>query len=259
VPLRPEPDGGRFALDPAELAAAISPRTRLILVNSPHNPTGTVLTAAELEAVADLCRTRDLIAVTDEVYEHLTFDGTRHLPLATLADMRDRTVSISSAGKTFSVTGWKIGWVCAPEPLVRAISTVHQFLTFTHSGPLQLAVADALDHETAWVEDLRRSLESRRDRLATGLEAAGFAVHRPQATYFVLADGRSLGFDDGDVLARRMPTEVGVVGIPVGGFCDHPEVGRAFVRFTFCKRDDVLDDAVARLTAWSGGTGRARL
>jgi N-succinyldiaminopimelate aminotransferase len=251
VPLRPEPDGGRFALDPDALRAAVTPRTRLLLINSPHNPTGTVLTRAELDTVADACREHDLIAVTDEVYEHLSFDGTTHIPLATLPGMRERTVSISSAGKTFSVTGWKIGWVCAPAELVRAVSTVKQFLTFTHSGPLQLAVAYALDNEGPWVAELRTSLQSRRDRLADGLAKAGFTVHRPQATYFVLADGRPLGLDDGDAAARRMPAEVGVVGIPVSVFCDHPEVGKPFIRFAFCKRDDVLDDAVARLSGWS--------
>jgi N-succinyldiaminopimelate aminotransferase len=251
VPLRPEPDGGRFALDPQALRAAVTPRTRLLLINSPHNPTGTVLTRTELDTVADICREHDLIAVTDEVYEHLTFDGATHIPLATLPGMRERTVSISSAGKTFSVTGWKIGWVCAPAELVRAVSTVKQFLTFTHSGPLQLAAAYALDNESAWVAELRASLQSRRDRLADGLAKAGFTVHRPQATYFVLTDGRPLGLDDGDAAARRMPAEVGVVGIPVSVFCDHPDVGKPFIRFAFCKRDDVLDDAVARLSGWS--------
>jgi N-succinyldiaminopimelate aminotransferase len=251
VPLRPEPDGGRFALDPDALRAAVTPRTRLLLINSPHNPTGTVLRAAELEAIAELCRDRDLIAVTDEVYEHLTYDGTRHIALATLPGMRERTVSISSGGKSFSVTGWKIGWICAPAELIRAVSTVKQFLTFTHSGPFQLAIAHALDHESAWVRELRDSLQSRRDRLADGLAKAGFDVHRPQGGYFVLADGRPLGLDDGDKAARRMPAEVGVVGVPVSVFCDHDEVGRPFVRFAFCKRDVVLDDAVARLSNWS--------
>jgi N-succinyldiaminopimelate aminotransferase len=251
VPLRPEPDGGRFALDPDALRAAVTPRTRLLLVNSPHNPTGTVLTRAEFEAIAELCRDRDLIAVTDEVYEHLTFDGTRHIALATLPGMRERTVSVSSGGKTFSVTGWKIGWICAPAELIRAVSTVKQFLTFTHSGPFQLAIAHALDHESGWVGELRDSLQSRRDRLADGLAKAGFDVHRPQGGYFVLADGRPLGLDDGDKAARRMPAEVGVVGVPVSVFCDHDEVGRPFIRFAFCKRDDVLDDAVARLSSWS--------
>jgi N-succinyldiaminopimelate aminotransferase len=258
VPLRPEPGGGRFALDPEALRAAVSPRTRLVLINSPHNPTGTVLTLAELETVAELCRDRDLIAVTDEVYEHLTFDGARHIPLATLPGMRERTVSISSAGKTFSVTGWKIGWICAPAGLISAVSTVKQFLTFTHSAPMQVAVAEALDGESAWVAESCRSLQARRDRLTAGLQSAGFEVQRSQGTYFVLADGRPLGHDDGAELARRLPVEVGVVGIPVAVFCDHADVGRPYVRFAFCKRDDVLDDAVARLRDWShAGVGPA--
>src|SRR5690606_13964177 len=148
------PSGGRFAFDPDELRAAITPRTRVILVNSPHNPTGAVLTRGELELIAELCREHDLIAVTDEVYEHLTFDGVEHIPLATLPGMRERTVMISSAGKTFSVTGWKTGWVCAPAPLVTAVQTVKQFLTFTASAPWQIAVAYGLRHEREWVSAL---------------------------------------------------------------------------------------------------------
>src|SRR5512144_2184114 len=177
VTLRPASEEGRFAFDPADLRAAVGPRTKLVLVNSPHNPTGTVFTRAELECVAEVCRDRDLLAVTDEVYEHLVFDGAEHVPLATLPGMRERTVSISSAGKTFSVTGWKIGWLCAPAALVTAVTTVKQFLTFTHSGPFQVAVAHALAGELAWVASLRSSLQARRDRLVDGLRAAGFGVH----------------------------------------------------------------------------------
>ncbi|MBV9368269.1 MAG: pyridoxal phosphate-dependent aminotransferase [Frankiales bacterium] len=251
VPLRPESPGGRFAFDPNELRAAITPRTRLLLLNSPHNPTGTALTVEELQTVADVAIEHDLIVVTDEVYEHLTFDDVVHVPIATLPGMRERTVSVSSAGKTFSVTGWKVGWICAPAALVRAVMTVKQFLTFTHSGPLQLAVAHGLLREMEWVEALRSSLQLRRDRLADGLAAVGLDVHRPEATYFIQADVRPLGLTDGEAFARMLPHEAGVVGIPTAVFCDDPDVGRPFVRFAFCKRDDVLDEAVGRLLGYA--------
>jgi N-succinyldiaminopimelate aminotransferase len=251
VALRPAEPGGRFTFDPAELRAAVTGRTRVILLNSPHNPTGTALTAAELQHVADLAIEHDLIVVTDEVYEHLTFDDVRHVPIATLPGMRERTVSISSAGKTFSVTGWKIGWICAPAQFVRAVTTVKQFMTFTHNGPMQLAVAHGLSRELEWVEALRSSLQLRRDRLANGLRDVGLTVHVPQATYFVVADVRPLGLEDGEEFARALPHRGGVVGIPVGVFCDDPAVGRPYVRFAFCKRDDVLDEAVERLHSFA--------
>jgi N-succinyldiaminopimelate aminotransferase len=257
VPLRAESSGGRFTFDADELNAAVTARTRIILLNSPHNPTGTALTAEELQQVADIAIDRDLIVVTDEVYEHLTYDGVRHLPIASLPGMRERTVSVSSAGKTFSVTGWKVGWICAPAPLVKAVMTVKQFLTFTHSGPMQLAVAHGLLREMEWVEALRSSLELRRERLAAGLAEVGLAVHQPQATYFVQADVRPLGIDDGAAFARSLPHDAGVVGIPTAAFCDHPEVGRPYVRFAFCKRDDVLDEAVERLVAYAERRHRA--
>ncbi|MEP6695284.1 MAG: pyridoxal phosphate-dependent aminotransferase [Pseudonocardiales bacterium] len=246
VTLRPSAQG-RFSFDPAALRAAVGPRTRLVLVNSPHNPTGTVLALDELTEIAALCLEHDLLAVTDEVYEHLTFDGVAHVPLATLPGMRERTVSISSAGKTFSVTGWKIGWICAPPELIAAVRTVKQFLTFTANGALQLAVAHALTHEQAWVEALRASLESKRDRLAAGLMTAGFGVVRPDGTYFIQADVGPLGFTDGTELAWALPARVGVAAIPTAVFYDDPEAGRPFVRFAFCKRDEVLDEAVSRL------------
>jgi len=251
VGLRPEQPGGRFTFDPDELRAAVTPRTRVILLNSPHNPTGTALTVDELQQIADVAVEHDLIVITDEVYEHLTFDDVVHVPIATLPGMRERTVSVSSAGKTFSVTGWKIGWICAPPAMVRAVNTVKQFLTFTHSGAMQLAVAHGLAREMEWVEALRSSLQLRRDRLADGLAAIGVGVHRPQATYFIQVDVRPLGIDDGEAFARSLPHDAGVVGIPTAVFCDHPDVGRPFVRFAFCKRDDVLDEAVARLTSYA--------
>ncbi|RCV51128.1 pyridoxal phosphate-dependent aminotransferase [Marinitenerispora sediminis] len=251
VTLRPDPsdEGGRFAFDPDELRAAVGPRTRAVIVNSPHNPTGTVLTEAELGVIAEVCREHDVIAITDEVYEHLTFDGVAHVPLASLPGMRERTLAVSSAGKTFSVTGWKTGWVMGPRPLVDAVRTVNQFLTFTANAALQLAVADALRDEADWVRAQRDALQRKRDRLSAGLRAAGFRVLRPQGTYFVMADIRPLGLSEGVDLARSLPRTAGVAAVPAQVFYDRPDEGRHLVRFAFCKRDEVLDEAVARLAA----------
>ncbi|MDQ6874717.1 MAG: pyridoxal phosphate-dependent aminotransferase [Actinomycetota bacterium] len=251
VTLRPAGAGGRFTFDPDQLRAAMGPRTRLLLVNSPHNPTGTVFDATETEAIASVCRDHDVLAVTDEVYEHLTYDGIRHVPLASLPGMRERTITISSAGKTFSVTGWKIGWLCAPAALVSAVRTVKQFLTFTANGPFQLAVAHGLEHEMAWVESLRAALEAKRDRLTAGLLAAGFGVHPAAGTYFVQADVRPLGRSDGTELAWSLPERAGVAGIPTAVFYDDADAGRPFVRFAFCKADGVLDEAIRRLARLS--------
>ncbi|MFV2195876.1 pyridoxal phosphate-dependent aminotransferase [Nocardiopsis sp. LOL_012] len=250
VPLRPDPERGAFTFDPDELRAAVGPRTRMVIVNTPHNPTGTVFTADELEIIADLCREHDLIALTDEVYEFLTFDGRPHLPLASLPGMGERTLSVSSVGKIFAVTGWKLGWVTGPEPLVRAVRTVNQFLTFSANGALQLAVADALDTERAWIEAQRASLQDKRDRLAAGLADAGFGVHTCEGTYFLMADIGPLGHDDGVQLALALPREAGVAAVPAQVFYDHQEEGAHLLRFAFCKRDGVLDEAVRRLKAW---------
>ncbi len=257
APLRATPGG--FRLDVDALAAAFSDRTRLVLLNTPHNPTGTVLTPDELAAVARLAVAHDAVVVTDEVYEHLVLDpGVRHVPVATLPGMAERTLTVSSAGKTFSFTGWKIGWVSGPEGLVTAVRTVKQFLTYVSGAPFQPAVAFALDDPgvAAWVRDLAMSLASRRDRLCDGLTAAGFEVVRPQGTYFVLADAAPLGFDDGATLCRELPALAGVVGVPVTAFThtgsDVDRALRSWVRFTFVKRDEVLDEAVARLSRLRG-------
>jgi N-succinyldiaminopimelate aminotransferase len=244
-PVTLRPDSGRFTFDPAELRAAVTPRTRLILLNSPHNPTGTVFGRAELEVIADLCREHDLIAVTDEVYEYLTYDA-EHVPLATLPGMRERTIAASSAGKTFSVTGWKTGWITAPPRYVRAVQTVKQFLTFTAGAPYQRAVGYALGAELDWVESLRVSLRSRRDRLTAGLEAAGLTALRAQGTYFVQADVRPLGFADGREFCRVLHERAGIVAIPAQVFYDS-DAGDPYVRFAFCKRAEVIEDAVGRL------------
>ena len=246
VPLRP--DGtGRFGLDVDEVAAAIGPDTRMLIVNSPHNPTGTVLTTDELSALARLAVEHDLVVLADEVYEYLIFDGVTHRPLATFDGMAERTVTISSAGKSFSTTGWKIGWACGPAPLVAAVRAAKQFLTYVGGAPFQPAVAYALRHEMAWVADLRDGLQRKRDRLCDGLSAAGFGVLRPQGTYFVMTDIRPLGATDGMRFCLDLPERAGVVAIPDEVFHDDPAAGKPFVRFAFCKRDEVIDEAVRRL------------
>ena len=243
-----------FRLDATALRAAVTPRTRLIVLNTPHNPTGTVLTRAELEQVAAVAREADVVVLTDEVYEHLTFDDAVHVPVATLPGMAERTLTVSSSGKTFSLTGWKVGWVHGPAELVTAVRTVKQFLTYTSGAPFQPAIARALADDDA-PRALAASLASRRDLLCEGLDAAGFDVVVPQGTYFVVADGAHLldrlGVADGHELCRRLPELAGVVGVPVSAFCragsTTAQALASRVRFTFVKREDVLRDAVDRL------------
>ncbi|MEU6667119.1 pyridoxal phosphate-dependent aminotransferase [Streptomyces sp. NPDC046727] len=248
VTLRPHVDGGAsFRLDLDELRAAVTDRTRLLLINTPHNPTGTVLTRAELAAIAELAVERDLLVVTDEVYEHLVFDGAEHLPLAGFPGMRERTVSIGSAGKTYSFTGWKVGWVTAAPELVSAVRSVKQFLTYVASGPFQYAVAEALALPDAYFEEFRQGMLARRDILAEGLAAAGFEVFRPAGTYFITTDIRPLGEKDGFAFCRALPRRAGVVAIPNAVFYDDREAGAPFVRFAFCKKEEVLREAAERL------------
>lgn len=243
VTLRP-PDYG-FEID--ALKRAITDRTRVLLLNSPHNPTGKVFDRAELEAIAQLCVDRDLVVMTDEVYEHLTYDGVEHIPLATLPGMRDRTVTISSAGKTFSFTGWKIGWVCAQPDLLNAVRTAKQFLTYANGAPFQPAIAAALGLPDRYYRDFAADLASRRDLLIAGLRDAGFEVFPSNGTYFVTADIRSLGEVDGLAFCRSLPERCGVVAVPNVVFYDNKDAGRSLVRFTFCKRAEVLAEAVTRL------------
>ncbi|MGW0703793.1 pyridoxal phosphate-dependent aminotransferase [Streptomyces sp. NPDC002867] len=246
VPVTLRPQEGAYRLDLDELRDAVTPRTRLILLNTPHNPTGTVLTRDELAAIAALAVERDLLVVTDEVYEHLVFDG-EHVPLASFPGMRGRTVTISSAGKTFSFTGWKVGWVTAAPELVSAVRSAKQFLTYVSAGPFQYAVAEALRLPDTYFDGLRADLRAKRDLLGAGLAAAGFTVYRPAGTYFVTTDIRPLGDADGFAFCRSLPERCGVVAIPNAVFYDHREQGAPFVRFAFCKRREVLEDAVTRL------------
>ncbi|WP_280905462.1 pyridoxal phosphate-dependent aminotransferase [Streptomyces sp. MAA16] len=247
VPVTLRPHEGAFRLDLDELRAAVTDRTRLLLINTPHNPTGTVLTREELTAIAELAVERDLLVVTDEVYEHLVFDDAEHLPLAAFPRMRERTVTIGSAGKTFSFTGWKVGWVTAAPPLVTAVRSAKQFLTYVASGPFQYAVAEALALPDSYFADFRADMLAKRDLLAEGLADAGFGVFKPAGTYFVTTDIRPLGESDGFAFCRALPERAGVVAIPNAVFYDHRKEGAPFVRFAFCKRKDVLEEAVARL------------
>ncbi|WP_434592969.1 pyridoxal phosphate-dependent aminotransferase [Streptomyces sp. A5-4] len=251
VPVTLRPHDGTYHLDLDELRAAVTPRTRLILLNTPHNPTGTVLTREELAAVAALAVERDLLVVCDEVYEHLVFDG-EHIPLASFPGMRERTVTIGSAGKTFSFTGWKVGWITASPELVATVRSAKQFLTYVSAGPFQYAVAEALRLPDAYFTGLRDDLRAKRDLLSDGLAEAGFEVYRPAGTYFVTTDIRPLGEDDGFAFCRALPERCGVVAIPNAVFYDHRDQGAPFVRFAFCKRVDVLQDAVTRLKTLSG-------
>jgi len=248
VTLRPT-EGGRYGFDPDELARAFGPRTRLVLLNSPHNPTGKVFTRDELGLVAALCQEHDAYALTDEVYEHLVFTDadSPHVPMATLPGMRERTLRISSAGKTFSCTGWKIGWASGPAPLVSAVLRVKQFLTFVNAGPLQPAVALALGLPDAYFTRFAADLQAKRDLLADGLAEVGFDVLRPEGTYFVTADITPVGGTDGVEFCLGLPERCGVVAVPTQVFYDDPEAGRRLVRFAFCKRNEVLTEAIVRL------------
>ncbi|MFF4328144.1 pyridoxal phosphate-dependent aminotransferase [Streptomyces sp. NPDC001591] len=237
-----------FRPDLDALRDAVTPRTRLLLLNTPHNPTGTVLTADELAAVAELAVERDLLVVTDEVYEHLVFEG-GHIPLASLPGMRERTVTISSAGKTFSFTGWKVGWITAPPALVSAVRSAKQFLTYVSSGPFQYAVAEALTLPDSYYDTFRADLAAKRDLLTEGLTAAGLRVFRPQGTYFITTDISPLGEKDGLAFCRALPERCGVVAIPNQVFYDDQEAGATQVRWAFCKRTEVLREAVERLGA----------
>jgi N-succinyldiaminopimelate aminotransferase len=239
-----------YRLDVDELEAAVTDRTKLILLNSPHNPTGHVFDATELAAVADVARRHDLVVVTDEVYEHLTFDDHQHVPIATLPDMFERTVTISSSGKTFSLTGWKIGWVTGPPDLVAAVEGAKNWLSYSSGAPFQPAIAHALDHEAAFHEQLREDLQKKRDYLCDALDSLGLEVHVPQGTYFVTTDVESLGHSDGKAFCAATAERAKVVAIPNQVFYDDDSTeGRHLIRWAFCKEQDVLEEGIRRLRA----------
>lgn len=246
-------DGRGFCLDVDAVRAAITPSTRAIIVNSPHNPTGMVLDDDELRALAGVAVEADLLVIADEVYEHLVFDGRRHLPISTYPGMAERTVTISSAAKMFNCTGWKIGWACGPADLIAGVRAAKQYLSYVGGAPFQPAVAYALNNEDAWVDSLRDSLQSKRDTLAAALTGIGFEVHDSAGTFFLCADPRPLGFRDSATFCAELPRRVGVAAIPMSAFCD-PDHAQAsewnhLVRFAFCKRHETLDEAIRRLGA----------
>ena len=236
-----------WALDPERLRAAVGPRTRMILLNSPHNPTGAVLSRAELQAVADVAVEHDLLVVTDEVYEHLLFDDEVHVPISTLPGMAERTLTVSSAGKTFSVTGWKIGWATGPTELVAKVLGVKQWFSFASGTPLQHAVAAGLELPDDRFAAFGRDLAAKRDLLSAGLRELGLEVFHSKATYFVTADVAPLGESDGLEFCRALPARVGVAAVPNQVFHADPDGVRTQVRFACCKRDEVLHDALLRL------------
>ncbi len=239
--------GAGFVLDVDALRAAITDRTRMLIVNTPHNPTGTVYDETALTALAELACEHDLLVLSDEVYEHLVFDGRRHIPLASLPGMAERTVTVSSAAKTFNVTGWKIGWALGPRELIDAVRAAKQFLTFVGGAPFQPAVAHALTHEQNWIRSMRDDLQRKRTLLSDALKGAGFGVLDSAGTYFVCADLTPLGYRDGVAFCRELPERIGVAAVPVSVFVDDTQAWNHLVRFAFCKRDDVLAEAVDRL------------
>jgi len=250
------PDGRGFALDVDALRRAITPKTKALIINSPHNPTGMVLSDDELSAVARIAVDADLLVITDEVYEHLVFDNRRHLPLADYPGMAQRTITISSAAKMFNCTGWKIGWACGAPDLIAGVRAAKQYLSYVGGAPFQPAVAQALNTEDQWVASLRDALQAKRDKLAAALTSIGFDVHDSGGTYFLCADPRPLGYHDSTAFCAELPERAGVAAIPMSAFCDP---GSAYltdwnhlVRFAFCKRDDTMDEAIRRLQVLRG-------
>ena len=256
VPMRA--DGGGFAIDVEALRGAVTPKTRALILNSPHNPTGAVASDAELRAIAALAVEHDLLVITDEVYEQLVF-GVPHLPLAGFPGMAGRTVTISSAAKMFNVTGWKIGWACGSAELIAGVRAAKQYLSYVGGGPFQPAVAHALDHEDGWVADLRDAFAARRDRLGNALTDLGFAVHDSVGTYFLCADPRPLGYSDSSQFCADLPHRAGVAAIPMSAFCNpdspHIDEWNHLVRFAFCKRDDTMEEAIRRLRVLDNSAG----
>ncbi|MDP2958388.1 MAG: aminotransferase class I/II-fold pyridoxal phosphate-dependent enzyme [Longimicrobiales bacterium] len=241
-----------YRLDPDRLRALVGPRTRAIVLNTPNNPTGRVFDREEMEAVADLCRTHGILAITDEIYEHILYEG-EHVPIATLDGMRERTITISGASKTFSVTGWRIGTIVAPAALTVAIRKVHDFLTVGAPAPFQEACADALDHlGPDYYATMRKEYLERRELLVAALQGAGFGCRAPQGAYYVLADFSRISDEDDTTFAKRLTREAGVASVPGSSFFSVPERGRSLVRFAFCKRLATLQEAGERLKTFAG-------
>lgn len=240
-----------FIVDPDELRAAITPRTKMIILNSPHNPTGTVLDREALQSIADIAIEHDLLVLADEAYEHLTFDGAIHIPISTLPGMAERTLTVGSAGKTFSFTGWKVGWVTAIPELVTAVRTAKQFLTFVASGPFQYGIAAGLALDPSYFTGFAAELQAKRDLLMAGLESAGFRVFKPRGTYFITTDISPFGDEDALSFCRSLPERCGVVAIPNSVFYLNPEEGRSYVRFVFCKKEAIITEAAKRLRSMS--------
>ena len=252
VTLRPQASGG-YGFDPAELRAAITPRTRVILLNSPHNPTGMVFNRDELQLVADIAMEHDLVVISDEVYEHLVFDDAQHIPIASLPNMWERTITISSGGKTFNTTGWKIGWACAPAPLLHAVRMAKQLFTFAGGTPFQSAIALGLRLPDDYFTRLASDLQAKRDILMDALTAADLRPIRPEGTYFITADIRQR-WPQGDAMdfCRALPASCGVVAIPGSVLYDprHSDEGKHLVRFAFCKQDGTMKSASEKLRNW---------
>jgi aminotransferase len=239
-----------YALDPDRLRAAFNPRTRAIIINTPHNPSGRVFTRAELGAVADLCREFDVVAITDEIYEHIIYDDRRHLPLATLPGMAERTITISGFGKTFAATGWRLGYVCALDPLSTALRTLHDFTTICAPVPLQAACVAALALPDSYYDQLKRDYTARREKIMTVLDELHFTAHLPEGAYYALADFSAWNFAGDDfAFARMLPEKLGVAVVPGSSFYATPGLGRSTVRFAFAKKIETLDAAAARLRA----------
>jgi N-succinyldiaminopimelate aminotransferase len=239
--------GNDYRPDVDALRAAITPRTRILLINSPHNPTGIVFTRHELEAIAKIAIDNDLIVISDEAYEHLWFDDHQHIPISTLPGMFERTITVGSGGKSFSFTGWKVGWATGPADLIGAVRVVRQHLSYVSGGPFQYAIAAGLRLPDEYFREFRMDLSAKRDLLCNGLEEIGLRVIRPQGTYFATTDVRPLGYESGLQFCRDLPDKAGVVAIPHEVFCDNPEVGRPYVRWAFCKQPAVLEEALQRL------------
>jgi aminotransferase len=244
----PSRPGGDWTFDPDELAAAFSNKTRAIIINTPNNPTGKVFTREELQTIARLCQQWNAIAVTDEIYEHILYDGAKHIPMASLDGMADRTITINSVSKTFSVTGWRVGWAIAPPDITGAIRKVHDFLTVGAAAPLQAASAAALALPPSYYQELAAHYTARRNRLMSILEDAGFLCYEPRGAYYIMTDIAEFGFPDDVAFARHLVTDIGVAAVPGSSFFHNPTAGRTKLRFTFCKKDETLNAAASRLS-----------